>query len=217
MQFSFWQLSSDQVKDSSRGEVMTMENKRSRFRRLNYLIDKRSQTYLAVLLVFYLVVYSLALLAVILAPSALVFTSDSVPLEQKLETSREFLLLNQRVVPAVSLIVLLLAAHFIFITHRVFGPLFRFRRVLCQWAEGEWPRPFKARPRDFHQEVFDDFNKATATLKGDFGEVKAKISAALAEVQKMESSTVQLEQTCQLKNIGQSCQAARAILNKYGL
>ena len=217
MQFSFWQLSSDQVKDSSRGEVMTMENKRSRFRRLNYLIDRRSQTYLAVLLVFYLVVYGLALLAVILGPSVVAFTSESVTLTQKLETSREFLLLYRKVVPAVGLIVFLLAVHFILITHRVFGPLFRFRRVLCQWGAGEWPLPFKARPNDFLQEVFDDFNKATATLKGDFGEVKAKISAALADVQKMESSTVQLEQACQLKNIGQSCQAARAILNKYGL
>jgi methyl-accepting chemotaxis protein len=217
MQFSLWQLSSHQVKDSSREGVMTMEIKRGRFTRMQYLIDKRSQVYLAVLIVFYLVVYSLALLAVILAPSALGFTSDSVPLEQKLETSREFLLLNHRVVPAVSLIVLLLAAHFIFITHRVFGPLFRFRRVLRRWSEGEWPQLFMARPKDFHQEVFDDFNKATASLKGDFGQVKAEISAALAGLQKMEASTPQLEQACQLKNIGQSCHAAYAILNKYGL
>src|SRR6266550_340373 len=190
MQISFWQLPSEQVKESGHGAEMTMENKRNLFGRRQYIVDKRSQIYLAVLLVFYLVIYSLALLVIILGPSALVFTSE---------------------------ITLLLAVHFILITHRLFGPLFRFRRVLRQWGEGEWPRPFKARPKDFHQEVFEDFNKATVSLKGDFGQVRAEISAALAGLQKMESSTAQPEQACQLKNIGQSCQAACAILDKYGL
>jgi len=217
MQISFWQLPSEQVKESGHGAEMTMENKRNLFGRRQYIVDKRSQIYLAVLLVFYLVIYSLALLAIILGPSALVFTSESTPWAEKLATSREFLSLGEKVVPAVSVIALLLAVHFILITHRLFGPLFRFRRVLRQWGEGEWPRPFKARPKDFHQEVFEDFNKATVSLKGDFGQVKAEISAALAGLRKMESSTAQPEQACQLKNIGQSCQAACAILDKYGL
>jgi methyl-accepting chemotaxis protein len=217
MHLSFWQLSSQQVKESAHKEEMTTKNKRNLFARRNYLVDKRSQIYLAVLLVFYLVIYSLALLAIILGPSALVFTSESAPWAEKVATSREFLLLGEKVVPAVSVIALLLAVHFILITHRVFGPLFRFRRVLCKWGEGEWPQLFKARPKDFHQEVFEDFNKATVSLKGDFGQVKAEIFAALASLQKMESSTTQPEQACQLKNIGQSCRAACAILDKYGL
>src|SRR2546428_680288 len=157
MQISFWQLRSEQVKESDHEGEITMENKRNLFGRRQYIIDKRSQIYLAVLLVFYLVIYSLALLAIILGPSALVFTSESTPWAQKVATSREFLSLGEKVVPAVSVIALLLAVHFILITHRLFGPLFRFRRVLRQWGEGEWPRSFKARPKDFHQEVFGDF------------------------------------------------------------
>ena len=217
MQISFWQLLGQQVKELSHRGEMTMENKRNSFRRRNYLIDRRSQIYLTVLLVFYLVVYSLALLAVILGPSAIVFTSESAPLAQKVATSREFLSLSEKVIPAVSAIAFLLGLHFILITHRVFGPLFRFRRVLRQWGEGKWPSVFKARPNDFNQEVFEDFNEAITSLKVDFSQVKAEISAALAGLQKIESSTAQPEQASQLKNIGQSCQAARAILDKYGL
>src|SRR5438093_8793582 len=119
MQISFWQ-----VKESGHGAEMTMENKRNLFGRRTYLVEKRSQIYLAVLLVFYLVIYSLALLAIILGPSALVFTSESAPWAQKVATSREFLSLVEKVVPAVSVIALFLAVHFILITHRVFGPLF---------------------------------------------------------------------------------------------
>jgi methyl-accepting chemotaxis protein len=217
MQISFWQLFGQQAKASSHRGEMTRENKLKPFRRTNYLIDRRSQIYLAVLLVFYLVIYSLALLTIILGPSAVVFTSDSAPMAQKVATSREFLSLSQKVIPAVSAIALLLGVHFILITHRVFGPLFRFRRVLRQWGQGEWPAAFRARPNDFNQEVFEDFNEAIGSLKGDFSQLKAEISAALASLQKMESSTAQSEQASQLKNIGQSCRAARAILDKYGL
>ena len=217
MQISFWQLPGQQLKESGDGGEITTENARKLFGRRNYLADKHSQIYFAVLLIFYLVIYSLALLAIILGPSAIMFTRESVPLVQKMEISREFLLLSQKVVPAVTVIGFLLAVHFLFITHRVFGPLFRFRRVLRQWGEGQWPQLFTARPKDFHQELFEDFNEATASVKGDFGRVKAEISAALAGVAKMESSAGQPEQAGQLKNIGQSCRAACAILDKYGL
>src|SRR5439155_24894371 len=113
MQISFWQLRSEQVKESGHEGEMTMENKRNLFGRRQYIVDKRSQIYLAVLLVFYLVIYSLALLAIILRPSALVFTSESTPWAQKMRTSHEFLPRSEKLVQTASVIALLLAVPFI--------------------------------------------------------------------------------------------------------
>src|SRR5437773_10425787 len=127
MQISFWQ-----VKESGHGAEMTMANKRNLFGRRQYIVDKRSQIYLAVLLVFYLVIYSLALLAIILGPSALAFTSESTHWAEKLATSREFLSLGEKVDPTCSVIALLLAVHYILITHRLLAPLVRSLRVLSR-------------------------------------------------------------------------------------
>ena len=64
------------------------------------LVEVRSQLRLSALLLFALAMYTLVLLTVILLPSVLRFTIQSVPLEQQFEASREFLFINQRVVPS---------------------------------------------------------------------------------------------------------------------
>ncbi len=125
------------------------------------LADKRSQIYLSLTLILYLVIYTIGLLAVLVIPSAIRFTRQDLPIEEQFMASREFLFLDERVVPAIIIIMLIMSVHFLFISHRIFGPLARLRRILSEWAgEGTWPGPFRKRPKDFHGELFESFNSA---------------------------------------------------------
>ena len=156
-----------------------MEKEKNYRRKRGPLVETRSQLRLSALLLFALAMYTLVLLTVILLPSVLRFTIQSVPLEQQFEASREFLFINQRVVPSVVVVALLMSVHFLFLSRRIFGPLKRLKTILQAWSDKEWPTPFHPRKKDFHNELFDSFTLASTTVGNDFRRVGELLSDSL--------------------------------------
>jgi hypothetical protein len=159
-----------------------MKREKNSRRKRSPLVETRSQLHLSALLLIALAMYSLVLLTVILLPSVIRFTIQSVPLEQQFEASREFLFINQRVVPAVVVVGLFMSVHFLFLSRRIFGPLKRLKGILQTWSEKEWPLPFRPRKKDFHNELFDSFTLASTTVGNDFRKVGELLSASLEAI-----------------------------------
>jgi hypothetical protein len=182
--------------------------------RRQVLIDKRSQIYLSLLVILYLVVFTIIIIACIMIPSILGFTRASNSIEAQYLASREFLLMDQRVVPVIIIAMVLLAGHFIFVTNRIFGPLYRLRMVLSAWRQGEWPRPFKGRTKDFHEEFFTSFNLTTEQLKGDLSVARHSLASSLETLAKIRAD-LPAETAARLADTEQSCRTAFEKLERY--
>jgi len=189
--------------------------KRHHARRRNPLVEHRSQLYLSLSLVLYLLAYTALLLLIILVPSVLKFTSSTLSLEQQLQASREFLFIDKRVVPAVLAVVAAITVHFLFLTHRIFGPLKRLGGMFRSMQEGDWPPPFVRRRRDFHRGLLTSFNTALESVGVDLKRAKELVSASHARVMAARAGGSPGEEAEGLKEAEEACREALDILSKY--
>ena len=182
--------------------------KRDHARGKNPLIEYRSQFHLSLSLVLYLLLYTVLLLVVILVPSVLKFTSSSLSLERQLEASREFLFIDRRVVPALLAVVIVIGVHFLFITHRIFGPLKRLGTMFRAMQDGAWPPPFVHRRKDFHGALFTSYNEALEKVGGDLRKAKELVAASHARLGAAGGGA-------EVKEAEEECRQALAVLAKY--
>lgn len=182
--------------------------KRDHARRKNPLIEHRSQLYLSLSLILYLFIYTLILLVIILLPSVMKFTSSSLSLEGQLEASREFLFIHRRVVPALLGLIAVIGVHFLFITHRIFGPLKRLGTMFRSLHDGSWPSPFVRRRGDFHRALFTSYNEALESVGGDLKRARELVAASHAKLSAAGGGE-------ELKEAEEECREALDILSKY--
>ncbi len=191
---------------------MSSEHTLNRRRRI--LVDRRSQLSLSLTMAFYLVIYGLLMFIVILAPSALTFMKENLPVQVRFEASREFLAIA-KVVPWIILFMVAAAVHFLTITHRIFGPLLRFQRVLKEWAAGGWPGAFHCRPKDFNEDVFAAFNLGSARVGEDLSFVRERLRQGL-EVS-VASGVAAAGEASRLAELESRCREALECLDAYRL
>ena len=183
-------------------------------RKRNPFVEKPAQSYLSFLLLLYFMIYTCIMLIAILLPSSIKFNISSVPIAQQFEAGREFLFLDQRVVPVVLSVILVMSIHFLFLTHRIFGPLKRLRRLLAGWAEGEWPPHFSYRKRDFHDQPLDTFNHSFEKVRKDLLAAKTQVSRA-AETAAAAAGKNDTEARAALVSAEEDCRRAIKVLEKY--
>jgi len=137
-----------------------------------------AQAQIIVWFLLHLVVYVLLTLAVILLPSILRLTTEGFSLEDQFAASQEFLLLDFRVVPVLLAMSLVGAVHFLYLSHRIFGPLVRLRGALHRWREGAWPPAMHVRRHDYHGPLFDEFSLSVTALGEDLAAARELVRRA---------------------------------------
>jgi methyl-accepting chemotaxis protein len=122
---------------------------RMKSRRKRYIIDKNLQ----LTLVVYNAIYFLVIIAIIgvglLLPLVLQLYDANLTLVQRGEVAAKILYLHARLGPVLLVILLALCVHSVLVSHRVAGPLYRFRAVFQQIAEGDLSKVVKIRRGDF--------------------------------------------------------------------
>ena len=116
-------------------------------KRRRILIDRLQIRLLAIMLVYFLTtaaVFSLAMFA----PLVWQLSVEEPGIEQA-ETAAEFLSLHSRFWPALLLTFALMSVHSIFTSHRIVGPLYRFRVVFEEIEQGNLVPWVQLRRRDF--------------------------------------------------------------------
>ncbi len=143
---------------------------RSRWRRRRILID-RLQFRLLGLNICYLIAVIFVFLAAIFSPVILDLYSDGPP-EDSIRAADEFLSLHKRVWPAVPVALLLVSVHSILISHRIAGPLYRFRAIFRSVQQGDLTAYTHTRRGDYLQneavalrEMIEGLSQRIASVK----------------------------------------------------
>ena len=152
------------------------------FRRTRFLID-RFQTRILFLHLIYFLALILIFVSSVFLPLILRLDSGVLPFAERHAVADQFLSLHAQLWPAVLILFLLLSAHSVFVSHRVAGPLVRFRKVVRAVAAGDLSVRFTLRKKDYLVKEAVLVEEMIAALRGKIGRVKERCSDldALAE------------------------------------
>jgi len=118
-------------------------------RRKRYIIDKRLQYRLMIYNGIYLLVIILAIGVGLVLPLVLELSNPDLSLAQQGEAVNKILYLQSRLSPVLLIVFLILIAHSVVVSHRIAGPLYRFRSTFNQVAQGDLSRVTRIRKGDF--------------------------------------------------------------------
>lgn len=137
----------------------------------NYFVNRSLQLRLVFLSLGYMAIILAVTLAFTLLP-VLHAMFDTADPHAQYQSAQTFLLLAQRLVPAVLLLFLFFFAHLVVMTHRVCGPLVNFTHTFEAMADGDFSRRIQLRQKDYLQdeaalinEVMDNLADHLTTLK----------------------------------------------------
>ena len=154
------------------------------YRRRRYFIHKKIQIKYAVLTVSLLLLYSMILLAAVLAPYAMALFSD-LPLSERSQAADVFLMLDKSIWPGIGMVILFFGVLSIFITHKLAGPVFVFERMARNMAEGNLTVRAHLRERDDLHDLAEYLNQMadnTEAILINLDEEYKKLSLYVAEL-----------------------------------
>ena len=129
-----------------------------------YFIDKRLQTKYALLTILLLLIYSM-LFAFILFTPYIFKLETGTTLEEKAAAARMLLELHKSVWPALGTVVAILGILSIYVTHKIAGPVYRFKRDLAEVCAGNLDISFRLRRRDDLKDLAESLNMVIAELR----------------------------------------------------
>jgi methyl-accepting chemotaxis protein len=154
--------------------------------------NRRVQLLHALLIVTYLVVYTVALSAAALGPTVVALLAEPERLEQApeqaLAAAAELFLFEERVWPIAVVLILVFGLHSLAISHRVFGPLARVRSEAPAIAAGDLRRRFRFRKNDHMLELRDALNEILEGLDERVGWTQAATESCRARLEDLHRS-----------------------------
>jgi methyl-accepting chemotaxis protein len=160
---------------------MGNEYKRS-FR--NYLIDTDLQLHLIRQSLIYVLAILFVMVSILLYPLVrdMMFSND---LDREYRAAQTFLMLVQWLIPAILIMLVLLMARLIVMTHRMCGPLLNFTRTFNKLAEGDLTRKVYLRKHDYFKAECDRINRMIDGIAGIIGHLMTdheKLTVALLDL-----------------------------------
>ncbi len=155
------------------------------YKRRRILVD-RFQYRLLFITLLYFVTILLIFSAVLFLPLVVQLFSGTLSPAEQAEAADQFLSLHTRVWPAVFLVFVFLAIHSIFVSHRIAGPLYRFRKIFRAVGDGDlsWHRPL--RKHDYLGTEFDAINEMITSLRAKIKGIENPYREACALVVALE-------------------------------
>lgn len=155
-----------------------------RLRRRHILVDS-FQGRLVLLSLLYFGVILVTVTAALFLPTILELADTGGSWDQKQRASIQFLTLHTRLWPAVFVLFTLLAIHSVIISHRVAGPLYKFRKVFRAVAGGDLSMHVAIRKNDYLKKEVDDINAMIGALRqrvDEYSALSGKAIRALEEI-----------------------------------
>ncbi len=151
-----------------------MTNKYKYILRRRHFILASFQYRLLHITFIYLIAIVLVFAGSLFAPLILELDNDALSSEQQAEVANQFLALHGRVWPAVGLLLILLVMHSMLVSHRIAGPLYRFRRVFESVAGGDLSVRAGVRQKDYLEKESDSINRMLEALCTQAGGIKER-------------------------------------------
>lgn len=134
------------------------------YKRRRILVDGQQYRLLAVTLTHSFIIFG-TVAAVLFVPLMIRLKSSTLSLVEKEEAAKQFLTIDARAWPALLLLFVLLMIHSVFVSHKIFGPLYSFRRVLKAVGEGNLFVRATIRKHDYLVKEANSINEMIASLR----------------------------------------------------
>lgn len=148
------------------------------FQRKNFLIKPHYQLRIVLSLLLSFTIYSIILALILFYPLANEFYS-SVDIHEQAAISKQVLSLHTRLWPAILVVAFLMALQIIFISHRIFGPIYRFEQTVKKYLLGDFSIRIRLRKRDEFKDLEALLNKLAEYVEDSRSSAKEKLAQAL--------------------------------------
>ena len=156
-----------------------------KIKRKKVLVDKLSQSKFAIIIIVYLIVYTILLSFIVYLPTLWVLSTSEYPVTAEAKAARDFLFLEKRYLIPLFLIMFLMGLHSIRITHKFFGPIYRFKYVAEKVLKGDLSVRVVLRKNDYLRDYQNIFNSMIDSFDKKYKEINyisLKNSLLLTEI-----------------------------------
>lgn len=134
------------------------------YKRRRILLESFQYRLLVINLVYFVTIL-LIFAGALFLPIILQLRSGSLSVIEQGEVAGLFLTLHARVWPAMFVVFVLLALHSVLVSHRIAGPLYRFRSIFKAVAEGDLSIRANLRKTDYLGKESDSLNEMIVSLR----------------------------------------------------
>jgi len=142
------------------------------YKRRRILIESYQYRLLFINLLYFCTIL-LIFAAALFLPLILQLRKGSTSVIEQGELAGQFLALHARVWPAMLVVFVLLALHSIFVSHRIAGPLYRFRKVFGAVATGDLSVRANLRKGDYLGKESESLNEMIASLRAKIESIQS--------------------------------------------
>ena len=157
------------------------------YKRGRILIDRRQLQLLGVTILYFLAT-AIVFAVTMFGPLVVQLSGEHAPTTEQAAVASEFLALHARFWPALLVTFAVLSVHSIFTSHRIVGPLFRFRAVFKEIQEGNLMPWIGLRRRDLLEHEATALNDMVVSLRERIGRLAAQQQRARREFAGIERS-----------------------------
>ena len=148
-----------------------------KYRRRRYIVDKRLQFRLLMYNGMYFLIITAAIWAGLFLPLVLDLSNPSLSISEQGEVAGKILYLHSRLGPVLLVVFLILGLHSVLVSHRIAGPLYRFKATFNQVAQGDLSRVISIRKGDLLVNEQTKIEEMIGTLSSRLKNVKREHAA----------------------------------------
>jgi methyl-accepting chemotaxis protein len=147
------------------------------FRRRRYIVDRALQYRLLVYNAIYFVIIVLSIGLALFLPLYFQLSNPALSAAQQGELAGRVLYLHGNLWPAVLVVFIILSMHSILISHRIAGPLYRFRQTFQQIISGDISKMVNIRKGDLLANEQEKIAEMMAMLQSRIGKIRREQAA----------------------------------------
>ena len=141
-------------------------------RRRKFVVDKGLQYRMVLYSVGYILFYLVAIGAGLFIPLMIQLSRTDQTSPEALAIATSFLYLHYHFWPVALLAMFVVVLHSILVSHRLAGPLYRFRRIFRDLKEGTIPKAAHLRRGDLLQAEMQSINEMLETLSSRISDIQ---------------------------------------------
>jgi methyl-accepting chemotaxis protein len=147
------------------------------FRRRRYVIDRALQYRLLIYNAIYFLIIVLSIGVALFLPLYFEMSKPGLTTAQQGEVAGRVLYLHANLWPAVLVVLIILGIHSLLISHKIAGPLYRFRQTFQDIIDGDISRMVKIRKSDFLMSEQEKIEEMMAMLRSRIGKIRSEQAA----------------------------------------
>jgi methyl-accepting chemotaxis protein len=187
------------------------------FRRRRIIVHGLQYQLLGFNLLYFLTIVAFIAVA-LFVPLIIRMDINTASLSEKEQAATQFLFIGTWLWPTLVVAFVLLAIHSVLVSHRIAGPLYRFRAILKSVTEGDLSVRVTLRKNDYMEEEADVINAMIATLGAKMRAIQERyedMQTALTELKTATDTGVSKEINQNIESLGVQMEQLRIHLEQF--